>query len=351
MNASLTERWQALQHSQPKLRIRNAAEQLGVSEAELLATRLGQGVTRLEGDFRHLICELEALGEVMALTRNDGMVHEKTGQYKDISLHGQMGLALGVIDLRLFFSRFVFGFAVSEASGQGQRHSLQFFNAQGEAVHKVYATATTALSQYHALVERYRAEQQQEPDVSRDSNAEDLLASPTDLDLPQLRQDWSELKDVHHFRAMLQKHQIERIPAYQRIGPDYAQPLAVEAFEQALVLAADSQQPIMIFVGSEGVVQIHTGPVQKLLRTGDWFNVLDPGFSLHANTALIEHVWLVRKPTSDGIVTSLEVFDADGRQLALMFGERQNGQPERDDWRQLQNQLLARYLLSDGVAA
>ncbi|ASP38325.1 hemin-degrading factor [Bacterioplanes sanyensis] len=351
MDTTLTERWQALQQSQPKLRIRNAAEQLGVSEAELLATRLGQGVTRLEGDFRHLICEVEALGEVMALTRNDGMVHEKTGQYKDISLHGQMGLALGVIDLRLFFSRFVFGFAVSEDSGQGVRRSLQFFNAQGEAVHKIYATANTQLEQYQALVERYIAGEQLAPVIAERDGQTDLLATPAALDVAQLRQDWSELKDVHHFQAMLKKHQIERIPAYQSIGADYAQPLAVEAFEQALVLAADSQQPIMIFVGSDGVVQIHTGAVTKLLRTGDWFNVLDPGFNLHANTALIDQLWLVRKPTNDGIVTSLEAFDVNGRQLALMFGERHNGQPERDDWRQLQNQLLARFLLSDGAAA
>lgn len=351
MTATLSERWQALQQQQPKLRIRNAAEQLGVSEAELLATRLGQGVTRLEGDFRHLISEVEALGEVMALTRNDGMVHEKTGQYKDVSLHGQMGLALGVIDLRLFFSRFVFAFAASEESGQGVRRSLQFFNAQGEAVHKIYATANTLIEQYQALVERYVAAEQLPPQVTAAEPKNDLLATPESLDLTQLRQDWSELKDVHHFHAMLKKHAIERIPAYQQIGPDYAQPLAVDAFEQALVLAAESQQPIMVFVGSEGVVQIHTGPVQKLLRTGDWFNVLDPGFNLHANTALIDQLWLVRKPTNDGIVTSLEAFDANGQQLALMFGERHNGQAERDDWRQLLNKLLVTHLLNDGVAA
>ena len=42
----LAERWQALKQDNPNVRIRNAAEVLGVSEAELLATRIGQGVTR-----------------------------------------------------------------------------------------------------------------------------------------------------------------------------------------------------------------------------------------------------------------------------------------------------------------
>ncbi len=103
--SDLAQRWQALREKNEKLRIRNAAEQLGVSEAELLATRVGNGVTRLNNDFKKLFTEVESLGIVMALTRNDAMVHEKTGQYKDLSIHGNMGLALGVIDLRIFFKK------------------------------------------------------------------------------------------------------------------------------------------------------------------------------------------------------------------------------------------------------
>lgn len=163
----------------------------------------------------------------------------------------------------------------------------------------------------------------------------DLLNAPEGLDEAALRQDWSELKDVHHFQAMLSKHKIARIPTYQRVGTEYAERLDNAAFEAALTLAASEQLPIMVFVGSQGVIQIHTGVVTKLLRTGPWFNVLDPNFNLHANTELIGQVWLVRKPTTDGIVSSLELFDNDGNQLGLLFGERKPGKPELESWRTL----------------
>ena len=66
--SDLARRWQELREKNEKLRIRNAAEQLGVSEAELLATRVGNGVTRLNNDFKKLFTEVEGLGSVMALT-------------------------------------------------------------------------------------------------------------------------------------------------------------------------------------------------------------------------------------------------------------------------------------------
>ncbi len=352
--SDLARRWQALRDENEKLRIRNAAEQLGVSEAELLATRVGNGVIRLNSNFKKLFAEVESLGSVMALTRNDAMVHEKTGQYKDLSIHGNMGLVLGEIDLRIFFSRFIYGFAVQEGAGNSIRESLQFFNAQGEAVHKIYANSNTDMQAFRNLVERYRAAEQSafivlEKSLLEDDQAEKdnaLLQAPAQLNVQLLRKDWSELKDVHHFQAMLKKHQLERIPAYRAIGADYAQQLDKQAFEDALLQAAASELPIMVFVGSEGMVQIHTGPVKTLLRTGPWFNVLDPDFNLHANTQLLDQVWLVRKPITDGVVSALEMFDADGRQVALLFGERKSGQPELEGWREVLNKLLAKHALA-----
>ena len=95
----------------------------------------------------------------------------------------------------------------------------------------------------------------------------------------------------------------------------------------------------MIFVGSPGVIQIHSGPVETLKEVGPWFNVLDPGFNLHLLTGAIASAWVVRKPTADGIVTSLEIFDDQNSQIALMFGVRKEGQPEREDWRALTESL------------
>ena len=43
----------------------------------------------------------------------------------------------------------------------------------------------------------------------------------------------------------------------------------------------------------------------------------------------------MRKPTADGIVSSLEAYDSDGELILQLFGERKPGQPEQAVWREL----------------
>ena len=55
----------------PALRERDLAAQLGVSEAELVAAHCGDGVLRIEPRVNEVLTGLGAVGEVMALTRNE----------------------------------------------------------------------------------------------------------------------------------------------------------------------------------------------------------------------------------------------------------------------------------------
>lgn len=146
------------------LRARDAAEALGLSEGAVIAAHAGAAdaalrATALKGEWLAILQTLEACGTVMALTRNESTVHEKDGVYQHLSANGPIGLALSrEIDLRLFFMHWHAGFAVTEAStqpGQAEARSLQFYDAHGTAVHKVYARAATDLSAWNALVERF----------------------------------------------------------------------------------------------------------------------------------------------------------------------------------------------------
>jgi putative hemin transport protein len=67
--------------------------------------------------------------------------------------------------------------------------------------------------------------------------------------------------------------------------------------------------------------------------------VLDEDFNLHLREDHVAESWVVKKPTPDGAVTSLELYDAHGGQIAQVFGERKPGVPERDDWRALADGL------------
>ena len=95
----------------------------------------------------------------------------------------------------------------------------------------------------------------------------------------------------------------------------------------------------MVFVGSPGCIQIHTGPVHNLEATPPHYKVLDADFRLHLDENRVAQSWVVKKPTSDGPVTSLELMDADGGVIARLFGKRKPGQPERTDWRTLLENL------------
>ena len=95
-----------------------------VTEADLLAAQVGHGVTRIAAHPDRLMPAVCGLGEVMALTRNDSVVHERTGSYDAWHPGDHAAMILGPeIDLRIFPSHWVHGFAVRNESGKGPRHA------------------------------------------------------------------------------------------------------------------------------------------------------------------------------------------------------------------------------------
>jgi putative hemin transport protein len=272
----------------------------------------------------------------MALTRNQHCVHEKIGPYMDVSINAAHGLVLGeLIDLRLFPSRWRHTFAVIDETEDGPRRSLQVFDADGSAVHKIYQKPATDTAAFDGLIEAWRAENQSPAmGVSRIEPPADDRAD-TEIDVQRLRVEWAGLEDTHDFFGMLRGLAVGRLQALRLAGSSFAR--AVEPGSLALTLEAarDAGTPIMVFVGNPGCIQIHGGPVANLKRMGPWFNVLDPTFNLHLREDAIHGAWVVRKPTSDGDVTSLELFDSNGFCFAQLFGARKPGRPELESWRQI----------------
>ena len=91
-----------------------------------------------------------------------------------------------------------------------------------------------------------------------------------------------------------------------------------------------------------GNLQIHQGKVRtvRVLERGhggqeNWLNILDPDVNMHLRMDLVHTAWVVKKPTTEGEVTSLELFDKDKNMIAQFFGLRKPGIPEREEWRQI----------------
>jgi putative hemin transport protein len=336
MNAAtdLSTAWAELRRADPKLRIRDAAARLGVSEAELLVT--GRTVTRLRPEWPELLDAFKPLGRVMCLTRNEHAVHERKGFFRDIGFfaNGAMGQVVGPdIDLRVFPPQWAAAFAVRDDAETGARDSVQIFGADGLAMLKVFLQPESDCSAFDDLIEEFRADEQGFVPERVEPPAADHPDS--EIDVERLRADWRALQDTHEFFGLLRKLGVGRVQALRLAGAEFAEPLCTDVAGELLRSAATEKIPIMVFVGNRGCIQIHTGEVEKIVPYGEWINVLDPEFNLHLRESGVASAWLVRKPTRDGWVTSVELFDADGVNVVMFFGRRKPGQPEDENWRGL----------------
>jgi len=331
----LNKQWEAFKAENPKVRIRDAAKQLGTTEAELIATSVGTSATRLRDDFREILKSVESLGKVMALTRNDYCVHERKGVYKNVTFTGPMGLAVNPdIDLRLFMSVWASAFAVDENG----RKSLQFFAKDGEAVHKIYLLEESDEAAYTTLVSGFvAADQQVGLVIVRDKKVVEEKPD-AEIDAAGFAAQWLDLKDTHDFHALLRTFGVTRTQGLRLAPEGHAVKITAESLKSVMQKAADTDLEIMVFTGSAGCIQIHTGLVKKLVQAGPWYNVLDPDFNMHLREDAIASVWLVKKPTADGVVTSIEVFDDKGIIIVQFFGKRKPGIPENENWRLMVNE-------------
>ncbi|GAK46195.1 haemin-degrading family protein [Tepidicaulis marinus] len=338
---ALKRRYAAMRAENPRLRVRDAARALGVSEADLVAVRIGDGVRRLGTRWKALIEGMPAVGDVMILTRNEACVHEKVGTFGDIRVSETGGVTLARdVDLRLFFTKWAHAFVVEEELASGLRKSLQVFAKDGEAIHKIYLREESDEAAFEALVGEHLADDQEPGLLALEPRAPKAAERPdSEIDRDALLTRWGAIKDVHQFFGMLKDLGAGRTQAFRLAEGEYTVKVPVHAFRAALEKARDRALPIMIFVGNQGLIQIHTGPVENLKEMGPWMNVLDERFNLHLREDLIADAWIVRKPTDDGTVTSLEIFGEDGEVIAMMFGERKPGQPELEGWREIVSEL------------
>jgi len=277
-----------------KLRARDAAARLGVSEAEFVAAKVGHEAIRLQPDFADILGALPEIGEVLALTRNEACVHERHGTFDGLAIEGNRGIVRNrELELTLLLERWRHVFKVTDEGEMGMiMTSLQFFDDDGTAVHKVYLTQQSNRDDaFDTIVGRFMdAEQSNELDVS-------AAAQP---DTPTAKGDRTRVAPV--------------------------------ALRAVLGRAAETKTPISVIVGNPGAVQSYTGPISKVMATGAWYNILDPRFNLHLNENTIDAAWLVREASDDGVVTSLELLDAQALPIVQILGARNPGQPQSTAW-------------------
>ena len=334
----LWQRYQATKARSTAKYARDIAAEMGISEAELTAARVGHDAVRLHDDVRAIIAALESVGETKCICRNEYAVHEQVGEFTHQHLSGHAGLVLNprALDLRLFLSQWSSVFHLNDNG----RQSIQFFDPHGDALLKVYATGKTDMAAWQTLVAKFS---ETAPGALTIRPA-DRVKYADSADAAALEKEWRAMTDVHQFFGLLRKHNLSRQQAFRLVSDDLACRIDNNALPGLLETVRQGGNEIMIFVGNRGCVQIFTGAVEKLVPMKGWLNVFNPTFTLHLLEGSIAETWVTRKPTADGHVTSLELFAADGTQIAQLYGQRTEGEPEQSQWRSQIDALTAKGL-------
>lgn len=236
--------------------------------------------------------------------------------------------------MRIFLSHWKKAFAVVEENARGISKSLHFFGQDGEVIHKIFLIKDSNESAFENIVDRYRHENQEPFDITEPYISNNNEKPDDEIDVKGLQQSWLDLKDTHDFFSMLRKYGVTRTQALRLASSTYhAQQIANDSIVTMLETVAKDKTPIMVFVGNRGNIQIHTGSIRKTMWHEQWYNIMDPDFNLHLDMSKVTQTWVVRKPTEDGVVTAIEVFNEKGEIIVQFFGKRKPGIPELDIWR------------------
>ena len=270
----------------PRIYARDFAEEIGISEATLCAAFVGISATRISARPEDILPRLSALGTVMALTRNDSCVLEKVGIYDNFSPGPEVAtVSNGTIALHLAPAQWVHAFALDEPGPKGPKRSVQIFDATGEAVHKIHLREETHAEAWAPLVAALRLADQEQS----------LALAPRGPVAP---------------------------PQSMRSG----QQLAAGSVEKLMYRAAEKAVALCITVGNPGCTEIHSGPIVRVLESGPWINVLDPGLELHLRMDHISEVWAEE---------AVEALDSSGAVIAR-FSAVAGAEP---DWAELLAEL------------
>lgn len=297
-------------------------DRMPLTAVQRLAVGIPHRVTRLNGPFSALLHRVGELGIVTILSGNESAIQETTCVYdhrRRPSLPSQ---------------KWKYGFAVNDKDDDGKlQRSLQFFDGDGAALHKIVLHDAGALEAYRAIVKDFSAaEQTPVLDIFR-SRPLSANQGADGIDVNALRADWARLNDTREFFAQQTEFDHLRLHKLRFAGKAFAHQVANDSVRVLLQKMADLGGTVMTLVGNASIVQAYQGKVKQILRSDVWLNIVSPDHRLRLREDHIDSVWVAKKPTADGIVTSLELFNRQGINIARFFSCTEPGRPEPKEWR------------------
>lgn len=333
---SLKAIWKAFQKANPHLSLQEAATQLGVSEAELLATHSGENCTCLRPEFKALLPELRQLAEVTTTTENSVLIHELNGSFGKChfdedhawfcqsNLHNCYQLA-----------NWKYVYVVYEQ----HRPALQFFNQYGQAVHKISPTNDRNMAAWYELITIYRTPQQRQhiwvEHAPQHSSPQNPIPNPQ-----LLRQAWQQLRNAQAIPSLLQQYGGYHPHIYRALGKEYAHPVDSDVIKNLLYQLANQPIPVKISGMNDGAAQVFDGKLHTLIQTGAWLQVMGHKFKLQLRNEALGEVWYTRYLSKQGWQYSVSALDQQGQEVLAITPSCKHNSAQATRWTQTLQQLI-----------
>ncbi|TAH07169.1 MAG: hypothetical protein EAZ13_07035 [Sphingobacteriia bacterium] len=270
------------------------------TEAQKLASRIGDYVTLLNGNFIDFLKELHTLGEVVAVTGNNHCKVEHIGVYRNISFEGDTSFLYGnEMDLQFFLPQWKFGFAVDE----NDRLSFQFFDKSGRAVHKIFLTEYSTRSAWFRLMALYKTKEKKYAATGIQDffyTAKNHIAFNTIPPLPEIA---GFVKQVNN-----------------------------NTLENILFQCTVQNIAVKLIVANHGCTQLYNGMIQNLQQTNSFYKVIGHNMNMRLQRMAIADSYIVRMPVKNGVMSYLEIFGEDGNRVLRLRGKQNADGTESTGW-------------------
>lgn len=312
-----------------------------------LAAAIGPNVVLLNtanNAVRDIMRRALDFGHVMAQTGNDFAVMERTGVAMRLEREGDApatnaggdaqgrnvagGYVGGDIDLNFNFDAWRHAFAVTRRGNDGNvTRSLEFFDAHGDAVHRLYLRNEAAGGLFDMLARDFRAPEQRLSLEAAPALAKAEEKPDSAIDVRQFRQAWLGMADAGQFGAIMADYGVTREQALRLAPPGMARQLGREAVRLLLDDVVRHRLPIMVLAGNAGITQRYTGLITNVAGDAAICAAQAPGFSLRLRDSAFRSGYAVRRAG----VTSVEFFGKDGELAVAFLGVRERARPQAWD--------------------
>tara|TARA_Y100001970_G_scaffold52986_1_gene67030 strand:- start:7757 stop:8674 length:918 start_codon:yes stop_codon:yes gene_type:complete len=226
-----------------KIRIRNAADALNTTEANLLSTEIGKNATYLKiNDYKSLLEDLLQIDKLMLLIRTDYVVHELIIETSNVNITNKRLFYKDQNSSIIEYNLEIFQYAFFENKKHGKKDlkSFQLFDKYGTSLLKIYLKGFKS-ELFDKIALKYKSDYKYEIQKNDDKkNQHGINKNPYN----------SDTSNNNTLREILDISSNEEIP------------LEINAF------------------GNQ-ITQYYSGKIKNIVDFGPWINIIDKSFNLH----------------------------------------------------------------------